>query len=69
MAISVHDEYQRGSDAANRALDRSVLNASDLLNQARLAEETARAQEIHWLAEWNKGYADMIQEFLDEKGT
>ena len=63
----MHGDYERGADAANRALDRSVLNASDLLVQARASEQRYREQENTAMAEWNKGYADTVQEFLDDK--
>jgi post-segregation antitoxin (ccd killing protein) len=64
-----HGNYERGYDAAQRALDRSTLNASDLLSQARMSEALADAYGNQWLTEWNKGFADAVQEFLDEKGT
>lgn len=67
MPTDTHSSYERGYDAAQRALDRSTLNAMDMLKDARRSEANYRTQEMHSLAEWNKGYADAVQEFLEDK--
>lgn len=65
--MDTHSSYERGYDAAQRALDRSTLTALDMLKDARRSEANYLAQEMHRLAEWSKGYADAVQEFLDDK--
>lgn len=65
----MHSDYERGYDAACRALDRDTLGASDALIIARAAEYRYRQEENHPMAEWSKGYADHIQEFLHDKAT
>lgn len=64
----MNQQYQAGADAANRALDRSTLDASEMLQHWRAAEQLHRMAERYDLAEYAKGAGDMIQEFLDEKG-
>lgn len=61
--------YEQGRDAANRALDRSTLNATELLAQWEEAEKRGWRAEDYGLAEYAKGFTDTLREFLDEKGT
>lgn len=64
-----HDQnYQRGYDAANRALDRTTLTAMDLLTQAEVSCRKHEQRGNRNLAEWNRGFATAIREFLDDKG-
>lgn len=70
MTTMTHqDHYQRGFDAANRALDRQPFSAQDLLVQSEIAEAKHRADENHKLADWNKGFATAIREFLQDKAS
>lgn len=64
-----HSEYERGYDAAQRALDRSTIGASDALMIMRAAEYRYRNEENIPMAEWSKGYGDAFQEFLEDKAS
>lgn len=66
--VAMEYTYWNGEDAARRALDRTTLNATDLLVQNRQAESRCRTAGDNARAEYHKGFADHVQEFLDDKG-
>lgn len=69
MTVMIHDHYQRGYDAANRALDRSPLNAHDLATQAEDMQRWHLERGNHQLANWNRGFATAVREFLQDKAS
>lgn len=69
MAIEFPSPYERGYDGARRALDASTLNAQDLLTTWRTTEQVHRRKEMYHAAEYAKGFADHLQEFLDDKAN
>lgn len=61
-------DYERGVDAANRALDRTHLSAQDMLSQWELVAEAAHTRERTDRYHYAKGVVDTLREFIDDKG-
>lgn len=61
------NHYAMGADAANRALDRTGLTASDLLVQWTDALNKAQTREDLVGYEYAKGFCDTLREFLDDR--
>lgn len=60
-------DYERGVDAANRALDRTHLSAGDLLAQWQAAATRAHAQENTAGYHYAKGVIDTLTEYLSDR--
>jgi hypothetical protein len=60
--------YQAGADAANRALDRTPLNASELHQQWLAAEQNHIKRENHAMAAYARGFADTVYEYMQTRG-
>ena len=65
----IHDHYERGFDAANRALDRQPLSAHDLLTQSEAAQAKYHEDGNLKLADWNRGFSTAIREFLQDRAS
>lgn len=61
-------EYERGVDAANRALDRTHLSAQDLLRQWEEAAMRAHVCEDTPGYHYAKGMVDTVREYIEDRG-
>lgn len=60
-------DYERGMDAANRALDRTHLSVQDLLDQWEVAAEQAHLREDVERYHYAKGVIDILREYINER--
>jgi hypothetical protein len=62
-------DYERGVDAANRALDRTHLSARDMLSQWELVAEAAHQSEHTERYHYAKGVVDTLREYLEDRAN
>lgn len=61
------EQYSKGWNAAQRALDNTTMAAAEMRRQASERETLYRADENHSMAEWCRGYVAAVDDFLTDK--